>query len=93
MRKECLTLPTLLEMAIFQQLSCCIPRKLLHLNRFYRRERLGIKAGWVEGLELNFLGLVTGLDLRHPGIKLPGFGRLGLPDGSALAAPARTRVQ
>src|SRR5215470_183393 len=30
---------------------------------------LGIKAGWVEGLELNFLGLVTGLDLRHPGIK------------------------
>jgi hypothetical protein len=54
---------------------------------------LGIKAGWVEGVELNFLGLVTGLDLRHPGIKLPGFGRLGLPDGSALAAPARTRVQ
>jgi hypothetical protein len=54
---------------------------------------LGVKAGWVEGVELNFLGLVTGLDLRHPGIKLPGFGRLGLPDGSALAAPARTRVQ
>jgi hypothetical protein len=54
---------------------------------------LGVKAGWVEGFELNFLGLVTGLDLRHPGIKLPGFGRLGLPDGSALAAPVRTRVQ
>jgi hypothetical protein len=54
---------------------------------------LGVKAGWVEGVELNFLGLVTGLDLRHPGIKLPGFGRLGLPDGSALAAPARTRAQ
>jgi len=52
---------------------------------------LGVKAGWVEGLELNFLGLVAGLDLRHPGVKLPGFGRLGLPDGSALAAPARPR--
>jgi Protein of unknown function (DUF3750) len=52
---------------------------------------LGIKAGWVEGLEFNFLGLVAGLDLRHPGVKLPGFGRLGLPDGTALAAPAVTR--
>jgi hypothetical protein len=52
---------------------------------------LGVKAGWVEGVEFNFLGLVTGLDLRHPGVKLPGFGRLGLPDGSALAAPARPR--
>jgi hypothetical protein len=52
---------------------------------------LGIKAGWVEGVELNFLGLVAGLDLRHPGVKLPGFGRVGLPDGTALAAPAGAR--
>jgi hypothetical protein len=50
---------------------------------------LGVKAGWVEGVELNFLGLVAGLDIRYPGIKLPGFGRVGLPDGSAIAAPAR----
>jgi len=50
---------------------------------------LGVKAGWVEGIEINFLGLVTGLDLRHPGVKLPGFGRLGLPDGTALAAPTQ----
>jgi hypothetical protein len=49
---------------------------------------LGVKVGWVEGVELNFLGLVAGLDLRHPAVKLPGFGRLGMPDGSALAAPA-----
>ena len=27
----------------------------------------GIKVGWVEGIEVNFLGLVAGLDLRHPG--------------------------
>ena len=50
---------------------------------------LGIKTGWIEGLELNFLGLVAGLDIRHPAVKLPGFGRIGLPDGSALAAPAK----
>jgi Protein of unknown function (DUF3750) len=50
---------------------------------------LGVKLGWVEGIEFNFLGLVAGLDLRHPAIKLPGFGRLGIDDGTALAAPAR----
>jgi hypothetical protein len=49
---------------------------------------VGVKLGWVEGLELNFLGLVTGLDVRHPGVKLPGFGRIGIDDGTALAAPA-----
>jgi hypothetical protein len=47
---------------------------------------LGVKLGWVEGVEFNLLGLVAGLDLRHPGIKLPGFGRLGIDDGTALAA-------
>ena len=49
---------------------------------------LGVKAGWVEGVELNFMGLVAGLDLRHPAIKLPGFGRVGIDDGTAIAAPA-----
>jgi hypothetical protein len=50
---------------------------------------LGMKLGWVEGLEVNVLGLVAGLDLRHPAVKLPGFGRIGVADGSAIAAPAR----
>jgi hypothetical protein len=47
----------------------------------------GIKAGWIEGIEVNLLGLVAGLDLRHPGVKLPGFGRIGVesPVGTALA--------
>jgi hypothetical protein len=49
---------------------------------------VGVKLGWVEGVELNFLGLVTGLDVRHPAVKLPGFGRIGIDDGTALAAPA-----
>jgi hypothetical protein len=38
----------------------------------------GVKVGWVEGIELNLLGLVAGLDIRHPAIKLPGYGRIGL---------------
>ena len=37
---------------------------------------LGILYGRDEGLELNVLGLVTGLDVRHPALKLPGIGRV-----------------
>jgi hypothetical protein len=48
---------------------------------------LGAKIGWVEGVELNFLGLVAGLDLRNPGLKLPGFGHVALLGRSATAAP------
>jgi hypothetical protein len=48
---------------------------------------LGVKLGWVEGVELNVAGLVAGLDLRDPGVKLPGFGRIGLFDAAATAAP------
>ena len=46
-----------------------------------------VKLGWVEGIELDLLGLVAGLDLRHPGVKLPGYGRIGieLPVATALA--------
>jgi hypothetical protein len=47
---------------------------------------LGLKLGWVEGIELNVLGLVAGLDLRRPGIKVPGYGRLGIGGVSALRA-------
>jgi hypothetical protein len=39
---------------------------------------LGVTAGWVEGVELNLLGAVFGLDIRRPAIKLPGIGRLGV---------------
>ena len=48
---------------------------------------LGVKVGWVEGVEVNVLGLVAGVDLRHPALKLPAFGRLGLFD-NAIAASA-----
>ena len=52
---------------------------------------VGVKAGWIEGVELNLFGLVAGLDLRHPAVKLPGFGRIGIDDGPAIAAPARAK--
>lgn len=37
---------------------------------------LGVLAGPDEGVELNVLGLVTGVDLRRPALKLPGLGRV-----------------
>lgn len=39
---------------------------------------LGLTLGWVEGLEVNVLGLVAGIDIRQPALKLPGWGRIGL---------------
>jgi hypothetical protein len=47
----------------------------------------GIKVGWVEGIEFNLLGLVAGLDLRYPGLKVPGYGHIGVesPVTTALA--------
>ncbi len=46
-----------------------------------------VKLGWIEGVEVNLLGLVAGLDIRHPAVKLPGFGRIGVesPVATALA--------
>ena len=48
---------------------------------------LGLKVGWIEGFEINFLGLVAGLDFQRPGLKLPGYGHLGFASltPSALA--------
>ena len=37
---------------------------------------LGVIVGPDEGFELNVLGLVTGVDFRHPALKLPGIGRV-----------------
>jgi Protein of unknown function (DUF3750) len=37
----------------------------------------GLTIGWVEGIEVNILGAVAGIDLRRPALKLPGLGRLG----------------
>jgi hypothetical protein len=53
----------------------------------------GISIGWVEGVELNLLGLVAGIDPRRVGIKLPGWGDLRISDlwsGQALAETAKS---
>jgi hypothetical protein len=42
---------------------------------------LGLTVGWVEGIELIFVGVVLGLDLRRPALKFPGIGRVGVPAG------------
>ncbi|HEY2136032.1 MAG TPA: DUF3750 domain-containing protein [Xanthobacteraceae bacterium] len=47
---------------------------------------LGGKLGWVEGVEFDVLGLVAGLDLRHPALKVPGYGRFGLDSVATAGA-------
>ncbi|MBT9368715.1 DUF3750 domain-containing protein [Rhizobium sp. CSW-27] len=39
---------------------------------------IGLSAGWRSGLEVHFLGLVAGLDLTRPGLKIPAIGRIGI---------------
>jgi hypothetical protein len=39
----------------------------------------GLLAGWEEGVEVNVLGLIFGLDLKRPAVKLPLVGRVGWP--------------
>lgn len=41
----------------------------------------GVTIGWVEGIEISLLGFVAGIDLRRPALKLPGWGRIGVPPG------------
>lgn len=39
----------------------------------------GVLVGWEEGVELNLLGLIFGVDVKSPGLKLPAIGRVGVP--------------
>jgi hypothetical protein len=39
-------------------------------------DMIGLSIGWVEGLEVNLLGLAD-IDGRRPALQLPGFGRVG----------------
>ncbi len=51
------------------------------------RGYVGLTVGWVEGLEINLLGAVSGLDWRRPALKLPGWGRLALLPAPQAPAP------
>jgi hypothetical protein len=53
---------------------------------------LGLTIGWVEGLEINVLGLVAGIDVRAPALKLPGWGRLELGGWALPRLPTPTRA-
>lgn len=53
----------------------------------------GLKAGWIEGVEVNLFTLVAGLDLRHPALKLPGVGRVGFDSVSTAASSARAKTK
>jgi hypothetical protein len=46
--------------------------------RFNLGGYFGLTIGWVEGIELNLLTAVAGLDIRRPAVKLPALGRLGI---------------
>jgi len=53
---------------------------------------LGVKIGWVEGLEINLFSLIAGLDLRQPALKLPGFGRIDLTANAVTKNAAFDRL-
>jgi hypothetical protein len=41
----------------------------------------GVTIGWIEGVEVNLFGLVAGVDLRRPALKIPAWGRVGSAPG------------
>jgi len=45
-----------------------------------------VKIGWIEGVEINLLSVVAGLDLRQPALKVPGFGRIDFAAAFPLIA-------
>ena len=47
--------------------------------QFLARGLIGFTVGWVEGVEFLFMGAVAGIDIRRPALKLPGWGRIGVP--------------
>lgn len=52
---------------------------------------LGASVARDEGIEVNVLGLVVGIDLRHPALKVPGIGRV--PAESESGAPASSALR
>jgi hypothetical protein len=49
---------------------------------------LGIKIGRVEGIKVNVLDLVAGLDVQRPALKVPAFGLIGFDRLTAAPAAA-----
>ena len=53
----------------------------------------GLTVGRTAGLEVNFLGLVTGIDPLRPALKLPGFGRVGLAPVERPSLPSEPTIE
>jgi hypothetical protein len=53
---------------------------------------LGLTIGWIEGIELNFMGGVLGLDIRRPALKLPAIGRFGPSETAFVKDPPCSRM-
>ena len=49
---------------------------------------MGFKVGRVEGIEINVLALVAGVDTLRPAVKIPAFGRVGLDRMAPVSAIA-----
>ena len=43
---------------------------------------LGFAAGAVSGIEMHFMGLVVGIDVRNPALKVPAAGSIALVPGA-----------
>ena len=54
---------------------------------------LGVLVAIEEGIEINLLGAVFGLDLNPPAFKLPIVGRLGFPQGRRADPAAVERLR
>jgi Protein of unknown function (DUF3750) len=54
---------------------------------------LGLLVAIEEGIEINLLGAVFGLDLNPPAFKLPIVGRLGFPQGKRADGAAAERLR
>lgn len=58
--------------------------EILHIDEDWRDAHLtlrgiaGLSIGLRSGFEVHFLGLVAGLDIARPGIKIPALGRFGI---------------
>lgn len=53
----------------------------------------GLTIAWVEGIQVNLLGAVVGVDPRRPALQLPGLGRVGLSAQSGRKLEASEGIE
>jgi hypothetical protein len=53
----------------------------------------GLTIAWVEGIQVDLLGAVIGVDLRRPALQLPGLGRVGVSAQSGRKLEASEGIE